>query len=1084
MLKLLLGKDWKENSDSLMEMLREDVLAQRPGRILVVPESMSHNTERRLCGICGDTASRFSEVLSFSRLLDRVSDMTGCGTCQCMDAGGRVVAMASAAVQLHGQLKAYASVETRPEFLTGLVETLDEFKRSCISAEDVHLASKKTQGALAQKLEELSLLMDAYDAICAQGKRDPSDQMTWLLQQLEDSTFAAEHVFYFDGFTDFTGQQMGVVQHLIENAPLVVVALNCDNISASDPAFQKAVQTAASLHSAAQRAGVACEIVNVTVDCQWQMQVGGSLFHGTVVPDPEIGKHLRICQCDSLADECDYVADRIMELVRGGCRYRDVRVVCTDMGAYRTAIDLAFARRGIPTYISGTEEILDMPIINTVLTALDVVCGGFEQQNVLRYLRSALSPVDMNTCDLLENYAVIWNINGTKWKREWVNHPDGLAGNMDEAAAQRLNELNTARLSVVTPLVKLSDEFALATTLHQQIQALYNFLEEISLASRLEEMAANTAEDGADAQILAQLWEILLNALEQLNDVLGSSMWDGEMFARLLKLLLSEYNVGTIPPVLDSVTVGAVSSSGWQREKYLFVLGAAEGCLPNYGTGTGVLTEGERTCLRNLGVPLNGGALDGLQSEFADIYNIFTGASEQVCVTCPSGQTSFVYRRLCTLASSEERPTDTAGAALSNASEAGALLARHKMLKEAASLNVADDCLLFMSRASHTLGNVSSHNIADLYGKKLKLSASQVDKLADCRLAYFLKYGMRANERKEATVDPAEFGTYVHAVLENTAREIKELGGFHAVSLEQTLDIANRHSRAYAMERFSQLDSQRVQYLFNRNADELRMIVVELWEEFQNSAFEPAFFELSFGDGAQMPAIQIPDTKIPAQLRGFVDRVDLWSEGNQNYFRVVDYKTGKKDFDYCDVFNGLGLQMLLYMFALEDNGEAAIGQHPVSAGVQYFPARAPLISADSAVSEEEAKQARLKQWKRKGLVLNEEQVLHAMENTDDPVRTGYTRKKDGSVSGDVADRQQMCMLKSYVFALLKKLVNDIASGCVQPNPYTRGSSHNACAFCPYGAICHPADLEGRRDYKAMTAAYFWEQVAKEVGNNG
>ena len=43
-------------------------------------------------------------------------------------------------------------------------------------------------------------------------------------------------------------------------------------------------------------------------------------------------------------------------------------------------------------------------------------------------------------------------------------------------------------------------------------------------------------------------------------------------------------------------------------------------------------------------------------------------------------------------------------------------------------------------------------------------------------------------------VDPAEFGTYVHAVLENTARCIREMGGFSTVSLEETLEIAHQYS--------------------------------------------------------------------------------------------------------------------------------------------------------------------------------------------------------------------------------------------------------------------------------------------------
>ena len=78
----------------------------------------------------------------------------------------------------------------------------------------------------------------------------------------------------------------------------------------------------------------------------------------------------------------------------------------------------------------------------------------------------------------------------------------------------------------------------------------------------------------------------------------------------------------------------------------------------------------------------------------------------------------------------------------------------------------------------------------------------------------------------------------------------------------------------------------------------------------------------------------------------------------------------------------------------------------------------------------------------------------------------------------------MKLLEGYVFRVLGKLVEDIASGNVEPNPYTRGSAHDACRFCPYGSICHSASVEGRRNYKAMTAQRFWEEVGKEMEKNG
>ena len=103
-----------------------------------------------------------------------------------------------------------------------------------------------------------------------------------------------------------------------------------------------------------------------------------------------------------------------------------------------------------------------------------------------------------------------------------------------------------------------------------------------------------------------------------------------------------------------------------------------------------------------------------------------------------------------------------------------------------------------------------------------------------------------------------------------------------------------------------------------------------------------------------------------------------------------------------------------------------------------------------------------------------------MESNEQPKRLPCTKKKDGTFSGDLASRSQVGLLKGYVFALLGKMVDDIASGAIEPNPYTRGGRHNACAFCPYGAICHDATVADRRDYAAMSPADFWNRIDKEV----
>jgi len=1086
MLHLLLSEDWIATRNEILSRIATDVAAGQGGRILMVPELISHDTERRLCVAAGDTASRFAEVLSFTRLARRVADSAGCAAPMCMDNGGRVVAMAAAARQLHSRLKAYAAVETKPEFLVELVDAVDEFKRCCITARDLMAASGRAEGVLAQKLEELSLLLEAYDSLCAQGKRDPRDQMNWLLEQLEDGDFGQRHVFYIDGFPDFTRQHMAILEHLIRVSPGVTVGLNCDRVDSKDLAFEKAADTAAQLIRCARRAGVEVSVELLPGRQNALTRLSGALFQGKVPEGEDLRSCLTVVQADSLWQEVLLAARRIMELVRGGSRYRDISLVCGEMGEYAHVINQVFTRCGIPVYLSGTENILQRTVIATVLAALDAALGGFEQRDVLRYLKSCLSPLDPDTCDRMENYAILWGIRGNGWLTKWEKHPEGLGEPWTQDAYRRLEELNLAREQALAPLDRLFRAFRGAGNLSQQVQALYAFLEEIELARRMEDLAhrLDAEGNGRDAQILSQLWEILLTALEQMYDVLGQTAWEPEIFTRLLTLLLSQYDVGTIPPVLDSVTAGPVSAMRCQQAKHLLVLGASEGALPGYGGVSGVLTDQERIALRALDVPLTGGAAEGMQAQFAEIYGVFCGVEESVTVLCSGTQPSYVFRRLAQMAGGvctlQPGPVMAAG----DPEEAAFWLNRWDAEETAGTLGISDRYQKAREQLLHKMGTIQRENVRGLYGQRLQLSASQVDRQAECRMSYFLKYGMRAKERKEATVDPAEFGTYVHAVLEQTARQVMDLGGFSKVSLEQTMEIAMACSEDYARERFEQLDSGRSAYLFRRNRRELEMVVAELWQELKDSKFLPVEFELNFGGEGGLDAIDVGTAQMGALLRGFVDRVDLWRENGRNYFRVVDYKTGRKDFDYCDILCGVGLQMLLYLFALEQSGETVVGAGAVAAGVQYFPARVPLLTADGRLTHEEAQQLRLKEWKRKGLLLNEESVLQAMEPSEQPQRLCCTRKKDGTLSGDLADRQQLKLLQKYVFSLLHKIVDDIASGNVEPNPYTRGTAHDACAFCPYGAVCHRQSVEGRRNYERVSAQRFWEEVEKEVDGHG
>ena len=395
---------------------------------------------------------------------------------QCLDNGGRLTAMAATTRQLSSRLKSYAAVETRPEFLADLLDAVDEFKRCCITPEDLRGTSAQTEGSLAQKLEELSLILESYDSLCAQSQADPRDQMNWLLEQLEVCDFAENHEFYIDGFPDLTRQHMAIVCHLLRTAPMVTVSLTADCIDSRHPAFEKAGQTAKELLLACERLEVPVRIVTVKPRHDPLRHVRDRLFQGNISHRPELEKCLFVGRCDSVFDECQIAAERIMELVRAGCRYRDIGIVTADPG-YEGVLSLIFHRCGLPVYLSGTDDILEKTAIATVLAALDAALEGLEQRDVLRCLKSLLSPLDRTICDKLENYAITWGIRGEKWTRPFTLHPAGLGGQWDAESEKLLEELNEAREKGIAPLVALRKALREAKDLSGQIAGLLDFLD-------------------------------------------------------------------------------------------------------------------------------------------------------------------------------------------------------------------------------------------------------------------------------------------------------------------------------------------------------------------------------------------------------------------------------------------------------------------------------------------------------------------------------------------------------------------------------------------------------------------------------
>ena len=249
-------------------------------------------------------------------------------------------------------------------------------------------------------------------------------------------------------------------------------------------------------------------------------------------------------------------------------------------------------------------------------------------------------------------------------------------------------------------------------------------------------------------------------------------------------------------------------------------------------------------------------------------------------------------------------------------------------------------------------------------------------------------------------------------------------------------------------------------------------------------------FELNLAEAGAVRALALPEGG-SVRASGIADRVDGWVRGGRLYLRVVDYKTGKKSFSLSDVYYGLGMQMLLYLFALAETGRERYGMETLPAGVLYVPARDEIISADSDMSDEAVAAERAKALVRSGLLLDDAGVLHAMERGDKPLRLPLSWK-DGAPSGQaLASAEQLGALAKHVRETLRAMAREIRSGSIQADPCYKSERDNACLYCDYASACRFAPGEGgdrRRPLRSLKAERVWElllngETAPREGEN-
>ena len=1088
MIRFLYGAGTAEARAKLYNSIKED-LAVGQKAILLVPEQETVSTERRMLELLPAASQLSFEVLNFSRLANRTFRQCGGLSYHAASPAASALLMWRTLTSLAPFLSEYReSAAENPDFCDVMLESAKQLKSYCISADALLGAAEALPEGepLRGKLQDIGAIFSAYDHALTSRFEDPRDELSklnTLLASHAKALFGDTHI-YIDSFTDFTAEELHVIERLFAAAPTVTVTLPQRSPADTGLHLSSSLATHRKLLRMARELDLSVhyETPADTRPATALAYLSRHLFHMTAEPAP-----LSLCTSGEITytvaatpfEEAKAAAAEIHRLIEGGARYRDIAVVLRDASKSVGILDAAFEKEGIPFFLSEKTDITVRPLIKLILEALRIHRYHWREEDVIGYLKTGLCGISDDDVNLFEEYAAVWHPRGESAyvSAPFAKNPDGYGGDITARGERILAGANRVREALYPPLVTLFAALDAAKSIQEQCVALYDFLVTLNVAHSLSEEAKERllAGEHREAEELSRLYEITIGALEDIADAIGDEPADATLFGDALRLVFSRTDIGTIPTSVDEVTIGSASMLRTDHPRFVLVLGLNESEFPRAVSDAGLFGNDEKERLAALGVELPGSAEELASDELFYVYRAFSAPCEKLFLYrsefSADGHAlspSIAIERVKALFPELPEQRFTPADALSHIYTPEGALDYLDELSPAVSARIVSDLqekgfwsASTVTRPATKRDAAVSPERAEQFFARSALSPTHIEKFAGCRFAYYCEKVLKLRTDADSELDYSVTGTFLHHTLEKVLERVRAAGrGFADYTKQEQRDMVREITDAYLAE-LGEL-SPRALALYRRLCMLAEVIVSSLFTELADSDFAPAFLELDLGKSGNLPTVSTADgKKIP--LTGKIDRVDFWqSPDGRALLRVVDYKTGSRRFTPEDLERGFSLQMPLYLMALcrmpQPELCRALGLDPSTrfspAGVTYLSSAIGSESTETRKEREEALSDAEERLTREGLVLDDPAVQAALSHTENTaVIGGKSRAITALSEGGFAE----------IFNTLEKTVTRISGEMRGGGAAARPQAHDGktpCEYCPFGAICRVAQKQG------------------------
>lgn len=1106
MLRFVLGRSGFGKTEYLRRLFADLARSGEEKLLFIVPDQISFETESAFLELLGPSVSRRILVLGFSRLSDFVFEQTGNRFSRFADEGVRHLVMSLALEQTADSLTVFNRRSGRNDLRELMLGAVKEYKKCSINPQSlIEAADNIDDDTLSGKLRDTAAVYAAYDAIMAQSYMDPLDSLTKVAELLEDHPLFADYTVALDSFYGFTSQEYEAVERIMGMCREMYVALTDDGLNTA--LFEVPRRTRSRLTRMARSRGVEiAEYVKLTEPRRFEAEDLCALERNAyrLKKEPYHGEltSVNAYKAADIYDECDHAARTIRLLTEQGYRYRDIAVIARNTDRYAGILDVCFDKYEISYFMDKPQSIDSAPLVRLATSAFETVTRGFDRESVLNLLKTGLCSYSAAQIADFENYLYIWDISGRGFYDSFTSPPDGFSDSMTEAQELRLKRIEGLRADIIGKLRDFGDSVRDNTgkgIARAFMKLLYALKCDKNINALCDKLEADGEPDLAADQI--QMWNTLCTVLDKTAAVIGDHRISARRFSELLYTGLSASEISSIPRGLDEVDISTADRSLISDKKVVFLIGAVEGEFPHMPVEAGVFTEDERVRLKDGGLlPLSDSIEELIATERYYAYSALTAAAQRLYISYPSADTrgdvqspSDIFGEVSlSLPELIIRNFDEVPVSERLRSKRAAfdylILHYHDRSGDIAALKDyfrSDDEYRDIISAVDGALSCRSRRIKDeslsrrLFTDDMKLSPSKIEVYYHCPFRYFCKHGLRIKERRRAAVDAIEYGTLLHYIFEMFFGSFSK-GEYLSMSRKRVEKAVSDILSEYVDKHFGGTEgkSSRFVYLLNRMKDAASRLVQHMLAELAQSDFVPADFELGVGDDIPAYSVELGDG-LSLTVRGSVDRVDLCDADGKRYLRIVDYKTGVKDFSVNDLVYGLNLQMFLYLYTIEKNGAQRYGEI-TPAGVLYMPAISPNLSAEPGTPPEDIESEMRKKFCMKGVLLNDADVIIHMEHDGKGIYIPAMIKNDSvrASAGSLATLEELGAIFRRIELLVKKMAQSLYDGDVAVLPL-KGGKYDGCEHCCYNSVCLREEDGPSREAKKRTPEEAFNELLRE-----